>query len=124
VKEMSDTTSDTPLLKSNYIEITAPGTYVDLLVVECDPNTVLYIRDIEFELDYGLATPKPMINISINGKPYIKNQRVLGTSGKIGFGGHLKLWNNNKPLVVQIKTTDTGTMSATAYVTGIEARKF
>jgi hypothetical protein len=123
---MPEATSDTPLIKANYIEITSPGEYHDLLVVECDPNRILYLREIVFEFDHdGMTDPKPMVNISINGKPYIKNHRVIGGAGGFGFGGHLKLWNHAKPLVIQIKTTVSGhsTFYATAYAIGIEVSK-
>jgi hypothetical protein len=121
----SEPISGRPLLKHGYLEIPEPGNYKDLLVVECDPNMILYIRDIVIATDEvtAMATPKPYINIFLNGKPYVKDANFFYGYAGFGFGGHLKMWNVKKPIIIQIKTTEAGALYATAYVTGIEVPK-
>jgi len=122
----SSSISDRPLLKHGYLEIVAPSEYKDLLVVECDPNMILYIRDIVIAMDDsgGLADPKPYMNMFLNGKPYVKDANLFYYYFGFGFGGSLKMWNHRKPIVIQVKTIGTGTLYATAYVTGTEVLKF
>lgn len=70
--------SDRPLLKHGQVNLTAPSDYVDLLEVGCDPNRILYLRDIIIEVE--TTTISPVFNISINGKPYVTNAWILGSS--------------------------------------------
>jgi hypothetical protein len=112
------TESDRPLLKHGQVTLTAPSDYVDLLEVECDPNRILYVRDIIIEV--GTTTVNPVFNVSINGKQYVKEARILGSSATFGFGGHLKLWKHKKPLLIQVKSTAAGTSTITAWATGLE----
>jgi hypothetical protein len=113
--------SNRPLLKSGTLTVSEPSGYQDLLVVECDPNRILYIRDIVITVSD--TTPEPLINVNLNGKPYIKDSPLLVLAGALSFGGHLKMHDHKKPIVVQIKTTKAGAFTASAYVTGIEVER-
>lgn len=118
--------STRPLLKHGYLEMAAPSDYKNLLVIMNDPDTILYIRDIVIAMDDsgGLADPQPYVNILLNGKPYVKDANFNYYYAGFGFGGSLKMCDNHKPIVIQVKTIGTvGILYASAYVTGIEVSK-
>ena len=114
--------STRPLLKHGYLEITAPSDYKNLLVIMNDPDTILYIRDIVVAMDDdgGVGSdPKPFLNVFLNGTPYVKDANMYYYYAGFGFGGSLEMYDNHKPIIIQVKTVGTGTLYATAYVTGI-----
>jgi hypothetical protein len=122
---MSIETSDRPLLKFGQLHIAAPADYQDLLVVECDPNMVLYIRDIFIGTNWtGMTDPLPFINITLNGRPYIKDAYMFTNAVAFGFGGHLKMWNHRKPIVIQAKINVAVATDLAAYVVGTEVEQF
>lgn len=107
-------------MKSGYLSITTVGDYEELLELTPDPGKVFYIRDIIYAYDAGVTDPQPVINLSINGTPFLKDTPIIASSGSLGFGGHLQMFDSHKPLIIQVKTTQTGTLRIVAYVTGIK----
>lgn len=90
--------------------------YVDLLKFDPDPNETIYVGDIR--IDINDTTTKPIMRLSINGVSYLKDFPLLNATTTFSFGRDLKLKNDKTPLLIQIKKT-TGTLNATAIITGI-----
>lgn len=119
--------SDRPLLKVGSLTIVttvaAPvSTYTELLKVGCDPNTELYIDSIAWEQD--ITTTNVLINIFLDGKPYVRDTPMLASAGSLGFGRDLVLTNPHKAILIQVKSTAAGTVRINAWVSGIEIMKF
>jgi hypothetical protein len=113
--------STRPLLKGNSLSLSkVMTTYVELLRIETDPSKELLVDTIEVAIDD--TTSNPLINISLNGSPYIKDFPVLNTSARFSFGRDLKLTKHKVPILVEVKKTAAGlgTLRATAWATGIE----
>ena len=107
-----------PLLKGNVITVSELNIYQELLKIETDPTHVLSVGDVRIEVSD--ATCKPCINVWLDGKQYLKDHLMLGTS--LSFDFNVKLSRVSKPFLLQIKKTvaGAGDLIATVIVDGTE----
>ena len=113
--------SERPLLRGNSISTASPGSYMDLLVFEVDPTKELFIDSIA--INVSDATTIPLINVSLNGTPFLKDFPMINTSEKFGFGRHWKVVKRKIAVHIEIKGTAAGvagTLRASAWVSGVE----
>jgi hypothetical protein len=114
--------SEIPLLKGNPITIAANDLdkYKELIRIQADPNRIIYIRDIDIEIDD--TTSLPRFKVSINGTPYLKDFPLLTTVASLGFGGDLRGSDTKDPLIIWVKKTaaGTGALRVACVVTGTQ----
>ena len=120
---MPEVKSTKPLLRGNKIVIPSPGPYQNLFTIQTDPQIDLHIGHIR--IDISDATTLPYINFYLNGKPYLENFPLIGTSYQIDYGRHVVLERVDKAIRIEMKTTaaGTGALTATALVDGLEVPK-
>lgn len=114
--------SEVPLLKgaSKIIAANDLNNYVKIIQIEADPNRIIYIRDVDIEIDD--TTSLPQFKVSINGTPYLKDFPLLTTAASLGFGGDLRGSDTKDPLIVWVKKTaaGTGALTVACVVTGTQ----
>lgn len=117
--------SEIPLLEGKTISIAVNDLddYKEILKVTADPDRIIYIRDIVFEIDD--TTSAPQIKISINGTPYLKDFSLITTSKSLGFGGDLRGSDTKDPLIIWVKKTAVGlgALKVSCIVTGTQKSK-
>jgi hypothetical protein len=117
--------SEVPLLTGNSVSIAANdlNKYYEVLRVTVDPNRIIYIRDINWEIDD--TTSLPQIKISVNGTPYLKDFPLYAASGGLGFGGNLRGSDTKDPVIIQARKTSAGAgiLNVSCTVTGIQIQK-
>lgn len=116
--------SEFPLLKGKVLEISELNSYKELLVIEADPQRVLYIAHIRITVDD--TTSKPQVKVSLDGVKYLEDFLMLSSPLTIDFGKSLRLLSNRKkPIEIYLKKTAAGLgdLTVTAFVDGIEVRK-
>lgn len=117
--------SEIPLLKGNAIIIAANDLdkYKELIRIQTDPNRIIYIRDIDIEIDD--TTSLPQFKVRINGTPYLKDFPLLTTSKSLGFGGDLRGSDTKDPLIIWVEKTaaGTGALTVACVITGTQVPK-